>query len=93
MLSFTGPVDLGNAMLNAAEIIRQLSESQIYRDYESAFNRATQLPLALRPEVVWQPALRGKKNENAFCSLMAKSSRSCAACLQVQDELTQGEPN
>ncbi len=80
-------------MLKAADMIRQLSESQIYRDYETAFNSATRLPLTLRPEVVWQPALRGKKNENAFCALMAKSSRSCAACLQVQDELTQGEPH
>lgn len=80
-------------MIKAADIIRQLSESQIYLDYEKAFNSATRLPLSLRPMVVWQPALRGKKNENAFCSLMAKSSRSCAACLQVQEELTQGEPN
>jgi AraC-like DNA-binding protein/ligand-binding sensor protein len=79
-------------MIKSADIIQQLSESQIYRDYEKAFNNATLLPLALRPEVIWQPALRDKKNENAFCALMAKSSRSCAACLQVQDELTQGEP-
>jgi len=80
-------------MLKAAEIIRQLSESQIYRDYEKAFNSATKLPLALRAETIWQPAMRGKKNENEFCAIMAKSSRSCAACLQVQDELIQGEPN
>jgi AraC-like DNA-binding protein len=80
-------------MIKAAEIVRQLSESQIYRDYEKAFNNATQLPLALRPEVIWQPALHGKKNENEFCVLMAKTSRSCAACLEVQEELTQGEPN
>ena len=78
-------------MLKPAEIVRQLSESQIYRDYEKAFNSATKLPLALRPEVIWQPALRGKKNENAFCAIMAKSNRSCAACLQVQEELIHGE--
>src|SRR5271156_1605039 len=80
-------------MLKSAEIIRQLSESQIYRDYEKAFNSATKLPLALRAEVIWKPALHGRKNENEFCSLMAKTSRSCAACLQVQEELAQGEPN
>lgn len=80
-------------MIKSDEIIRQLSESQVYRDYEKAFTSATKLPLALRTEVIWQPALRGKKNENPFCALMAKSSRSCAACLQVQDELVQGEPN
>jgi len=81
------------AVIKSDEIIRQLSESQVYRDYEKAFTSATKLPLALRTEVIWQPALRGKKNENPFCALMAKSSRSCAACLQVQDELVQGEPN
>jgi AraC-like DNA-binding protein len=80
-------------MIKADEIIRQLSESQIYRDYEKAFTTATKLPLALRTETVWQPTLHGKKNENQFCAIMAKASRSCAACLQVQDELTQGEPN
>lgn len=79
-------------MTKSSEIVRQLSESQIFRDYESAFNGSTQLPLALRPHEIWQHALHGKKNENPFCSLMAKTSRSCAACLRVQHELSEGEP-
>jgi AraC-like DNA-binding protein len=36
--------------------------------------------------------LSGKKHENPFCALMAQSSRSCAACLQTQQELIEGEP-
>jgi AraC-like DNA-binding protein len=79
-------------MLKTAEIVQRLSKSQIYRDYETAFNQATHLPLALRPHELWQHALRGKKHENPFCALMAKSSRSCAACLQIQQELIEGEP-
>jgi len=79
-------------MLKTAEIVEQLSKSRIFRDYEKAFNQATHLPLALRPHELWQPALQGKKHENPFCALMAKSSRSCAACLQVQQELIEGEP-
>jgi AraC-like DNA-binding protein len=79
-------------MTKAADIIRQLSESQIYRDYEKAFSSATLLPLILRANAVLQPAMRGKKNENPFCALMAKSKRGCAACLEVQDELTRGKP-
>jgi AraC-like DNA-binding protein/ligand-binding sensor protein len=79
-------------MLKTAEIVQQLSKSQIYRDYEVAFNEATHLPLAFRPHELWQHALRGKKHENPFCALMAKSSRTCAACLQVQQELIEGEP-
>jgi len=61
-------------MLKAPEIIRRLSESRIYLDYEKAFGSATKLPLTLRPEIIWQPALRGKKNENPFCALMSKSN-------------------
>ena len=79
-------------MLKSAEIVQRLSKSQIFRDYETAFNQATHLPLAFRPHEVWQQTLHGKKHENPFCVLMAKSSRSCAACLQVQQELIEGEP-
>jgi AraC-like DNA-binding protein len=79
-------------MPKRAEIVRQLSKSQIFLDYESAFNSATHLPLAFRPHEIWQHALRGKKHENPFCALMAKSSRSCAACLEVQQQLVEGEP-
>jgi len=79
-------------MLKAAEIINQLSKSRIYRDYEVAFNEATRLPLALRPYEIWQHALHGKRHENPFCALMAKTSRTCATCLQVQQESTEGEP-
>jgi AraC-like DNA-binding protein len=76
----------------AAEIIRQLSKSEIYCDYEKAFNDATHLPLALRPHELWHQALRGKKYENPFCSLMATSNRSCAACLGMQQQATDAKP-
>jgi ligand-binding sensor protein len=79
-------------MLKPSEIVERLSKSQIFGDYEAAFNQATNLPLALRPYDLWQHALRGKKHENPFCALVAKSNRSCAACLQVQQELIEGEP-
>jgi AraC-like DNA-binding protein len=78
-------------MQKEAEIVQQLSKSQIFRDYEVAFNEATRLPLALRPHEVWHHALQGKKHENPFCALMSKSNRSCAACLRVQQELIDGE--
>ena len=76
-------------MLKSNEIIRQLSESSIYHDYEHAFNEATHLPLSIRPHEIWQHALGGKKNENPFCALLAKSSKSCAACLQVQQKIAE----
>jgi AraC-like DNA-binding protein len=79
-------------MPQRAEILRQLSKSQIYRDYEDAFGRATHLPLALRPHQLWQQALHGKKYENPFYALMAKSSRSCAACLEVERQALEKKP-
>ena len=72
------------------EIVRKLSESPLYRDYERAFRAATGLPLALRPPETWQCALSGRRQANPFCALMAKSSRSCAACLQVQQRISEG---
>ncbi len=80
-------------MQKTAEIVQQISKSQIYRDYETAFSEATHLPLVLRPHEVWHQALQGKKYENPFCSLMAQSNRSCAACLHVQQELIDGDSN
>jgi AraC-like DNA-binding protein/ligand-binding sensor protein len=69
------------------KLIEQLSRSKIYEDYERAFSNATGLPLTLRSVEVWQPAHRGKKHENRFCLLMAQHSRSCAACLEVQQKI------
>jgi len=71
------------------KLIEQLSRSQIYQDYKRAFSNATGLPLTLRPVEVWQPAHRGKKHENRFCLLMAQHSRSCAACLEVQQKIAE----
>lgn len=71
------------------ELIEQLSRSQIYQDYERAFNHATGLPLKLRTAEVWQLVHHETKFENPFCALMAKHSRSCAACLEVQQKIVE----
>ncbi|MGA3172667.1 MAG: helix-turn-helix domain-containing protein [Chthoniobacteraceae bacterium] len=66
-----------------------LTRSQIYQDYERAFNDATGLAVSLRPVESWQLPHRGRKNENPFCAMMAQQSGSCAACLRVREQLTQ----
>jgi AraC-like DNA-binding protein/ligand-binding sensor protein len=73
-------------MKNSAnqQLVERLTRSQIYRDYERAFGEATGLPLRLSPLEDWHLAHRGQRHENPFCALMAKSSRSCAACLETQ---------
>lgn len=65
-----------------------LVNSRIYLDYERAFAETTGLPVALRPLESWQLPHHGRRNENSFCGIMAQRSRSCAACLQVQQKLT-----
>jgi AraC-like DNA-binding protein len=77
-------VKLGNKQL-----VEKLTRSAIYRDYVRAFSTATGMPLALRPAESWQLAMHGARNENPFCELMARSNRVCAACLEVQQKLTQ----
>ncbi len=74
---------------NHKKLIEALTNSTLYQDYERAFTEATGLPMALRPVESWQLPLHGKKGENPFCALMAQKSRSCAACLQVQQEVSE----
>ena len=69
------------------ELIETLEHSALYQGYQNAFTAATGLPLALRPMVTWQLPLHGKPGENSFCSMTAEKSRTCAACLQLQDRL------
>jgi len=66
-----------------------LTHSKIYQDYERAFTDATGMPVSLRPVESWQLPHRGKKSENTFCSMMAQRSGSCAACLRMQEQLSQ----
>jgi AraC-like DNA-binding protein len=66
------------------KLLEQLSESDIYRDYERAFGEATGMPLALRPVSSWRLAHHGKHHENPFCAMLAKCSDTCAACLDAQ---------
>jgi AraC-like DNA-binding protein/ligand-binding sensor protein len=70
-------------------LIEALANARIYRDFERAFSDMTGLPLALQPVETWQLPHHGKRNENAFCSLLSQKSRACAVCLQVQERLCQ----
>lgn len=77
------------------ELVEQLKRSQIYRDYEQAFRDTTGLPLNLRPIEAFDLPHHNDPNENLFCSLMAQSNHTCAACLQLQrkvEEQAQMEP-
>lgn len=69
---------------HSRELVNQLKESQIYRDYEKAFRDTTGLPIHLRPIEAFNLPHHGDPNEAPFCALMAKTNQTCAACLQLQ---------
>ncbi len=68
-------------------LIEALANSRVYQDYERAFSEATGLLVSLRPIESWRLAHHGKRNESPFCEIMSEKSRSCAACLQIQERL------
>jgi AraC-like DNA-binding protein/ligand-binding sensor protein len=70
-------------------LIETLAGSKIYHDYERAFSEATGLPVALRSVESWQLPHHGSRFENPFCAALAEKSRACAACLQVQQRLSE----
>lgn len=69
------------------ELIRKLAASALFQDYQHAFSETTGLPLALRSVEDWQLAHAGDRHQNAFCALVARQNRSCAACLEMQQQV------
>lgn len=71
------------------ELLRALSESQMYRDYERAFTQGTQLPLRLHEPEMMEVVRYSKEQQNPFCALLAKSNQVCAQCYALQCKLEQ----
>jgi len=68
-------------------IIDTLKTSPTFQEYERAYTETVSLPIALRPVQTWQLPLHGRRKETPFCALVASKSRTCAACLQMQEKL------
>ena len=68
-------------------VVPQLQRSEIFREYQQAFETTTGLPLALRPTGTFQSPLHASKRANAFCALLAGSNATCAACLRLQQRV------
>jgi AraC-like DNA-binding protein len=71
------------------QMLETLTHSEMFQNYERAYTEATGMPLTLRPVETWQLPLHNKRRENPFCAMMAEKSRTCAACLQMQEKLVQ----
>jgi AraC-like DNA-binding protein/ligand-binding sensor protein len=69
------------------EFVTRLQSSDLFRDYQRAFQSLTGLPLVLRAAGAFQSGLAGVRGGNAFCALMAARNKTCAACLNLQQRL------
>lgn len=86
-LSTPGEPSPAAATLADKELVRKLIACTLFHDYQEAFTRATGLPLSLRPVDNWQLAHASDLQQNPFCALVAKYNHSCAACLQMQQQV------
>src|SRR5437879_11149852 len=68
------------------EVMRHLSRSQIFKDYERAFSEATGLPLNIRRHDSWSPARHGREDHDSFASILARFNKARAACLRAQTD-------
>ncbi len=71
-------------------LVEALVRAPVFREYQRAFEDATGLPLTLRAVEGWQLAHNDSRQQNGFCALMSQTSRSCAACLQMQQRVCEG---
>src|SRR6266566_5310777 len=71
------------------EVMRHLSRSQIFKDYERAFGEAMGLPLNIRAHNSWSPAHHGKTDHDSFAAILARFNQARAACLRAQSDASQ----
>lgn len=70
-------------METAADIVGQLSRSQIFLDYEKAFAGATELPLHFAAAGIAAADTTARRGEaNPLCVVLAESSETCKRCLR-----------
>lgn len=74
-------------MTSTSQLLASLNRSETFQNYERAYTEAIALPLTLRPVESWQLPFHGMRHESPFCAVMAEKSRTCAACLQLQEKL------
>lgn len=72
---------------SSRNVVGHLQRTEIFRDYVSAFETTTGLPLALRPVGTFQSPIHDSKQVNPFCALMAANNQTCAACLRMQQRI------
>lgn len=77
----------GDTANRTREMVSHLQKSELYREYQEAYEATTGLPLEMRPAGSFQAALLNSRNTNPFCALMASRNKTCAACLMLQQKI------
>ena len=72
---------------NHHNLADHLQKSEIFREYQKAFQTTTGLPLAIRAAGSFQAPMHGSKNVNPFCGVMASRNKTCSSCLQLQQRI------
>ena len=65
----------------------KLRETDLFKDYQDAFEKATGMPLHLHGVDEAPGGLSGRPGSNAFCVLMSQSNQACAACYALQKRI------
>src|SRR5438034_5178217 len=68
------------------EVMRHLSRSQIFKDYERAFSEAMGVPLNIRGRDSWSPSHHGREHQQSFASILARCNKARSACLKAQSD-------
>ncbi len=80
----------GDTAQRSREMVSHLQRSELFRDYQKAFEETTGLPLEMRSAGSFQTVLQGSRLTNPFCAQMASRNKTCAACLSLQQKLEDG---
>lgn len=83
------PTPTNETLHRHREMVAQIQKSELYREYQKAFEATTGLPLGIRAAESFQAPLHDSKQANQFCVMMAGTNKSCAACLQLQGRLAE----
>jgi len=89
-MNLSQPTPVQENALPVSKVVARLRQSEIFLQYQQAFETTTGLALVLRDAGSFRTPLQGSKALNSFCALMAATNKSCAACLQVQQRIECG---
>jgi AraC-like DNA-binding protein len=85
--NYSPSTDWGVDARQTKDVVIRIARSTVFREYQRAFETLTGLPLTIRAVGSFEPPMRGSKNANPFCTSMAGTNKTCAACLDLQEQL------